>query len=199
MNVAGNSDSPSGWTTSLGLMAGLRAEDSAAWERFTSLYSGLLDRWFRMDRIPVSEWADLRQEVFLAVAKGLPGFRQEPGKTSFRGWLRVIARRKWIDFLRTRFPVADSALLDELAEASIDEATAEQQLLFRRALELVQTDFNSDTWKAFWAMVIDGKTPAVTAKELGLTLNAVYLAKARVLRRLREEFSEFFDDSAPVQ
>ena len=79
----------SGWSTSLGLMAALRADDPVARERFAWLYSTLFNHWFLLDRVPEGEWPDLRQEVFLAVTRALPDYRHEPGFNAFRGWLRV--------------------------------------------------------------------------------------------------------------
>jgi RNA polymerase sigma-70 factor (ECF subfamily) len=75
--------------------------------------------------------------------------------------------------------------------ADADEASAaeETQILYRRALELVRRDFEDSSWQAFWRVVIDGQKPRDVADELKITSNAVYLAKARVLARLREEFA----------
>ena len=73
--------------------------------------------------------------------------------------------------------------------SAADEAE-ESHLLYRRAVELIQVEFEESTWKAFYRMVIDGVGAQDVAAELGITPNAAYLAKARVLRRLREEFCE---------
>jgi RNA polymerase sigma-70 factor, ECF subfamily len=56
-----------------------------------------------------------------------------------------------------------------------------------RAMRTIQGDFAPATWAAFRRQVIDGRPPVEVADELGLTLNAVILAKSRVLKRLREE------------
>ena len=65
--------------------------------------------------------------------------------------------------------------------------------LHRRGLELIQGEFAERTWKAFWRVAVDGCTPADVADELGLSVNSVYLAKSRVLRRLREELGDLLD------
>jgi RNA polymerase sigma-70 factor (ECF subfamily) len=69
----------------------------------------------------------------------------------------------------------------------------EVNLLYRRALELMVRDFEPKTWKAFWGVVVEGRRAAEVAADLGMTENAVYLAKARVLARLREEFQDLID------
>ncbi len=69
-----------------------------------------------------------------------------------------------------------------------EDATAEARILYRRALALIQQDFEDHTWRAFWGVVIDGRGASAVALDLGVEINVVYLAKSRVLKRLREEF-----------
>jgi RNA polymerase sigma-70 factor (ECF subfamily) len=186
-----------GWTTSLGLMAGIRANEPAAWERFTQLYGALFDRWFYLAGVPTGEWADIRQEVFLAVAQGLPGYAHAPGRGAFRGWLRVVVRNKVADYRRARVPPPDPrAHNDRPAPDPLDEETAGEHglLLLRRALDLLRTDFESATWRAFWLAAVEDRAAADVAADLGMTVNAVYLARGRILRRLREEFAGLLDD-----
>jgi RNA polymerase sigma-70 factor (ECF subfamily) len=56
-------------------------------------------------------------------------------------------------------------------------------------MQIVQTDFEPATWRAWQAFVVEGRPAKEVAVEVGLTVNAVYLAKGRVLARLREELS----------
>lgn len=77
--------------------------------------------------------------------------------------------------------------LTELAEAEY------RCHLVHRALELMQAEFQTVTWKACWECVVRDRTAAEVAAELGITVNAVYLAKSRVLRRLREELQGLLD------
>jgi RNA polymerase sigma-70 factor (ECF subfamily) len=65
--------------------------------------------------------------------------------------------------------------------------------LTKRALELMQRDFAEKTWKACWACVVEGKPATVVAAELGMTVGAVYVAKSRVLSRLRVELEGMLD------
>jgi len=62
-----------------------------------------------------------------------------------------------------------------------------------RALCLMQADFQPATWKACWAYVVEDRPAANIAAELGITINAVHLAKARVLRRLRHELEGLWE------
>jgi RNA polymerase sigma-70 factor, ECF subfamily len=191
--------------TSLGLLERVRARDTAAWDRLVRLYSPLVDRWCRQSNLQDADAADVRQEVFLAVAGGIDEFRRDSAGGTFRGWLRVIARHKICDhWRRTQAGQAGAGGSDayqqflQLPAEGPDDSREpsppeEVDILYRRALELIVTDFQDNTWKAFWRVVIEGQRPAAVAAGLNMTANAVYLAKARVLARLREEFRDLID------
>ena len=189
----------SGNSTSLGLLERVKSKDSAAWERLVSLYAPLVEHWCRKAGLQDADAADVRQEVFLSVARKIADFhRDQPGDT-FRGWLHRITQNKLYDYERKRRagPVVGGAPSQEqlrrLPAAPPDdpnEAGAQETgILYRRALELLRRDFEERSWRAFWRVVIDGQKPRDVAADLGMTANAVYLAKGRVLARLRAEFA----------
>jgi RNA polymerase sigma-70 factor (ECF subfamily) len=68
-----------------------------------------------------------------------------------------------------------------------------RQHLVGQAVRLMQGDFQPATWKACWGLVVEGRPVAEVAAELGLTLDAVYAARSRVLRRLRQELAGLLD------
>jgi RNA polymerase sigma-70 factor, ECF subfamily len=162
-----------------------------------SLYAPLVDHWARMAGLQDADVADVRQEVFLAVARKLSEFHHDHPGDTFRGWLRRITQSKLSDYwrkVRGGPPAGNAAeqlvqLAAPAADSSEAEVAQEIQILYRRALELLQREFEARTWQAFWRVVIDGQPPGDVAEELGITANAVYLAKGRVLARLREEFA----------
>jgi RNA polymerase sigma-70 factor (ECF subfamily) len=77
--------------------------------------------------------------------------------------------------------VADSQTVDAFWE---DE---HHKHLVARALEVMQRDYEHATWKACWAFVVEGRSAAEVAAQFGISENAIYIAKCRVLRRLRQE------------
>jgi RNA polymerase sigma-70 factor (ECF subfamily) len=79
------------------------------------------------------------------------------------------------------------------SEALFDEAEYRARLV-ARALELMQAEFQPTTWKACWELVVAGRPAADVARELGISENAVHLAKGRVLRRLRKELEGLLDE-----
>jgi RNA polymerase sigma-70 factor, ECF subfamily len=200
--VTGAPDNPDegNSSTSLGLLERVRARAPGAWELVVSLYGPLIDRWTRQAGLQEADAADVRQEVFLAVDRAIGDFRRDRPGDTFRGWLRTITRNKLCDhWERVQGGVAGaggSDALRQLQQIAADDAVAdsvveaeEVSLVARRALDLIRTDFEERTWRAFWRAVIDAQTAADVAAELGMSINAVYLAKGRVLARLREEFA----------
>jgi RNA polymerase sigma-70 factor (ECF subfamily) len=65
--------------------------------------------------------------------------------------------------------------------------------LVRRALELMRAEFQPATWQAFWDSVTTDQSAAEIAAKLGLSLDAVYQSKSRVLRRLRQDLDGLLD------
>jgi RNA polymerase sigma-70 factor (ECF subfamily) len=186
-------------STSPSLLQRLRQPGQAdAWDRFARLYTPLLVSWARLPRygLQAADAEDLVQDVLADLVRKLPEFSYDPQR-SFRRWLRGVFHNKWVDHCRRagRVPQgADQGLSAVVSPPDADPGeTEEQQLLLRRALELMQTEFESYTWKACWETVAEGRPAAEVAAALGTTRNAVYLARSRVLRRLRQEMKGLID------
>jgi RNA polymerase sigma-70 factor (ECF subfamily) len=186
-------------TTSVSLLERLRQPaDKEAWERFVRLYTPLLYHWARRLGLSAEDSADLVQDVLTRLVSQLPQFTYDPDKR-FRGWLRTVTLNAWRDALRRRAhtPTAGGAELPQDLQgpdtaADFDEEEY-RQFLVRRALQLMQDQFEPTTWKACWEYMIADRPAAEVAQELGITVNAVYLAKVRVLSRLRVELEGMLD------
>ena len=182
-------------TTSLHLLDRLRdLDDRAAWEQFLALYSPLLLRWACHSGVPLSEAADVVQDALVVVIHDLPAFRRESNRGSFRAWLYSIVRRTASSRPRRGALAADG--LEKLETPVADDPFWEKeyrQLLVRRALDLMRSDFEPATWQACWEHVVSGRSAAEVGRQLGLSEGAVYVAKSRVLRRLREELLPLLD------
>jgi len=190
--------------TSLSLLERLTDRPSETdWTQLDALYRPLLRAWALRAGATDADADDLTQEVLTVVVREVAAFdRGRPG--AFRSWLRAILANRLRDFFRARRarPVAtgESDFLDRLDElAASDSALSKQwdrehdQHVAARAMKLVQGDFAPATWQAFRRQVLDGAAPAAVAAELGLSQNAVLLAKSRVLKRLRTELAGFVD------
>lgn len=187
-------------TTSHTLLDRLTASaDRLAWEQFVDLYTPLLLAWCQRLGLSDSDSADLVQTVFLTLYEKLPQFKYDPTR-SFRAWLKTVLLNTWRNQARrcrTGMPHAPGILDPDLIpdtdpRTALDEAEYRSALV-RRALELMQQHFEPNTWRACWEFVVNDRPAPEVAAELGLTLNAVYLAKSRVLRHLRHELQWFLE------
>jgi RNA polymerase sigma-70 factor (ECF subfamily) len=175
-----------------------RRPEDESWKRFVDLYAPLLRAWLRRCHVTDADADDLTQEVLAVVVRELPRFRigRRPG--SFRRWLRTVTVHRLRDFWRSRRyrPLAPGGddfqeLLEQLEAPDSGLGRLwdleHQRHVARRLLDAIRADFTPTTWQAFRRVVTDGVRPADAAAELGLSVNAVLLAKSHVLRRLREE------------
>jgi RNA polymerase sigma-70 factor, ECF subfamily len=174
-----------------------RPGDPAAWAQFVHLYTPLLYRWAGQLGLGPAEAADLVQDVFVALLKALPEFRYD-GRRSFRAWLCTLVRNRFRDARRKHAPAPAGSGLDGLAGSAPDPALEADETEYRhyladRALQLAKREFAPGTWRAFWGVVVEGRPATEVAAEVGVTTNAVYLARGRVLRRLREALDGLMD------
>src|SRR5262249_53256993 len=140
--------------------------------------------------------ADIAQEVYRAVAAAVDRWDPDRTRGSFRGWLFRIARNLAINLLVARRRhvqgTGDTHVLDLLHQQPAADAEepalfdAEyRRRLFHWAAERVRPEFRDATWRAFWRTSVEGAGPQVVAEELGLSVGAVYIARSRVMARLR--------------
>lgn len=186
--------------TSLSLLGRVRLRDESSWTRLLALYGPLVEYWCRRGGVE-ADIDDLVQEVFVAVSQDLERFEYR-GPRSFRAWLRGITRHKLLDYYRKAQRQApaeggSTALLrlQEIPDpqpGSSDDAD-EVSGLYRRALELIRSEFEERTWQAFWLSAVEGRDTAAVAAELGISPVAVRIAKSRVLARLRAEADQLID------
>ncbi len=175
-----------------------RPDEQEAWVRFVELYTPLLFGWARRLGLRDADAADLVQEVFAVLVAHMRDFHYDRTR-SFRAWLHTVLHNKWRNRCRRRPEVSLDPAGPDLARRAAPpapcglEETEYRQHLVARALRLMQAEFAPSSWKACWEYVVRGRPAAEVASELGLTINAVYLAKCRVLRRLREELEGLLD------
>jgi RNA polymerase sigma-70 factor, ECF subfamily len=185
-------------TTPVSLLDRLRrSADDADWRRLVHLYTPLLYAWARRAGATEHEAADVVQDAFMVLVKSLSKFDRNQGGR-FRGWLRTIALNSFRTRKRRESAVPEEPLhaLDEIAVPDGVEEFWEREYaeeMTARALRLMQADFSTTTWQACWKFVAEGRPALDVARELGISENAVYLAKCHVVRRLRHELGGLVD------
>src|SRR5207244_98923 len=131
-------------------------------------------------------------------------FQREPRTGAFRRWLRSITVNCVRDLWKARRGKAaaggGSDVLEVLAQLE-DPASDLSQLwdqehdrhVTQRLLEYIKPRFAPTTWRAFQRVTLDGAAPDAVAAELGISVNAVFIAKSRVLTLLRQEGEGLID------
>jgi RNA polymerase sigma factor (sigma-70 family) len=170
--------------------------DEAAWSEFVDLYVPLIYSYARKQGLQDADAADLSQEVLQAIAGAVGRLEYDPRRGAFRNWLFTVVRRKlsnWRRAQRNRPDGPDALATNHLLEqcpmpAAVEAAweTEWEDRLFAWACEQVRPTITDCTWQAFWRTAIDGQPTRQVAADLGLSVTAVYLARRRVLARLKE-------------
>lgn len=188
--------------TSLSLLERAKSNDATAWSRLCDLYAPLIHQWCRQRGVRPEDLADVGQDVFLAVSRDLAKFSRDGEGQSFRAWLRTITEHRIIDHARShrRSPraVGGSDVTQQMAEVPFEkslptiEVSEDQEttILYRKALTLIENEFPDWYKTAFLRIVINEEDSTLVAEELRRKPSAIYNMKARVLRRLRDEFTD---------
>jgi RNA polymerase sigma-70 factor (ECF subfamily) len=175
--------------TSPTLLAQLRLPNpAAAWTRFERLYNPLIRAWARRQGFQDADAADLVQEIFVKLMHELPRYTRTDGGT-FRGWLSRVATNAGHDFRRRKatrpLPAADGLSGADAPAAGFEEAEYRRELV-ASGLALIRGEFEERSWQAFERTAVRNEPPARVAADLGISKGAVYVAKSRVMARLRQ-------------
>jgi RNA polymerase sigma factor (sigma-70 family) len=181
-------------STRASLLMRLRnAADEPAWRQFVAIYTPLIFGFFRKKGLQEADASDLTQDILTTVARTIRHFDYDPQKGSFRGWLFTAVRHRLQRFAEKR-PVQGAGDTDALKQlhqvpAPDDEPAWQaeyQRQLFHWAADQVQPTVAAATWQAFWQTAVERKNPKDVGKALGLAVTAVYMAKSRLLSRIKE-------------
>jgi len=180
--------------------------DTDAWAEFARLYGPVVYGFARKRGLQDADAADLVQDVLRSVARNAHRIDYDPKRGTFRGWLYTVTRNKVYNFLSANKnrPKAggDGVAQDRLEQLAgkPDEAEAEWELEYQRrlsakAMDRVKHEFQPNTWQAFWGTAVEGRSAAEVGSELKMTSGAVYVAKSRVLARLRDEVQQLMAEA----
>jgi RNA polymerase sigma factor (sigma-70 family) len=181
-------------------------QDRLAWEQFVEIYAPLVFAFAQRRGLQDADAADIVQQVLQRVADAFRRGKYDRSRGLFRGWLLTIARHEVSDALAARArreqsrggTTAQHALgsfpqpSDPIGE---DWDREYEERLLAWAAERVRTEVQPATWQAFWETTIVRRSGQDVADALGMSIAAVYLAKSRVMKRLRELIREI-DENA---
>jgi RNA polymerase sigma-70 factor (ECF subfamily) len=186
--------------TSASLLVRIRdSRDQEAWRQFVELYAPVVYGFARKRGLQDADAADVMQDVLRSVAGAAERLNYDPARGSFRGWLYTVARNKVFNFLdagqhRIGRGSGDTGVREKLEEqpepelnlaASWDEEY--ERNLASIAMRRVQGEVQEATWQAFWRTAVEGQSAREAGNALGMTPGAVYVARSRVLARIKDE------------
>lgn len=168
-----------------------------AWREFMQLYGPLVYGFARKRGLQDADSADLMQDVMRSVSASIGRLDYDRNQGTFRGWLFTITRNKVYDFLSARRlrprgsgDSTTNRLLDSHPDDDDGADTWEveyQRRLASLAMERIKGEFQENTWRAFWLTAVEGVAVPDVSRQVGLSAGAIYVAKSRVLARLKEE------------
>jgi RNA polymerase sigma-70 factor (ECF subfamily) len=173
--------------------------DGAAWAEFLGIYQPVVFRMARRRGLQGADAQDVMQQVFLSISKSIEGWIPGDLQPPFRAWLTTIARNAITKALtrRPRDAATGSTSMVVLLDAQPDpqETTAEilaeaRKELIRWATEQIRSEFSEATFNVFWRTAIEGVPIAEVAKSTGRSAGALYVARYRVIARLKEKVLE---------
>jgi RNA polymerase sigma-70 factor (ECF subfamily) len=189
-------------TTQLSLLVRIRdCQDALAWGEFVDLYAPLVYALARRHGLQDADAADLTQDVLRTVVRTAPRFTYDPRRGSFHGWLFTVARnrlRRWANDRKRQVPTAALAAdLEDYPAPEEDTALWDagyRARLFEWAAEQVRPTFRPATWQAFWQTTVEDRDPRDVGAALGMSVGAVYIARSRVMARIREHVCRLHEE-----
>ena len=189
-------------TTHISLLARLADKsDGAAWREFSDRYGEMIGNVGRRRGLQPVDCDDLVQEVLLALSKAMQGFEYTPEKGKFRAYLKTVSLHAIGHIVRQK---GLAIRLEDTETASVatghsgpnDDVWEEEWRAnhVRRAMQVIEVEFSGAQLRAFRRYAVDASEAHAVAEALKLTVNQVYQAKSRILKRLTELVQEQVDD-----
>ena len=189
-------------TTSHSLLHRANSGAADAWDHLDRIYRPFVRSWFLTHRVAPPDAEDLTQEVLVATFRELRAFVHSGRVGAFRTWLRHMCLHRLQGYRRSRQlrgrPVGGTdfqAHLHEVADPAGDWDREHDREILRLLIGNLAASFEEKTLRAFRRLAFDGLAAPQVAAELGLTVAAVYIAKSRVLRKLRAEAAGLVDEA----
>jgi RNA polymerase sigma factor (sigma-70 family) len=177
----------------------LSPTDEAAWAEFVDRYGGAIYGWCRRWKLQDADARDVTQAVLVRLAVKMRTFTYDRS-LSFRGWLRTLTQHAWSDFVAGRrnahLETGGGAILGRLESIQArDDLLARleeefDQELLTKASARVRARVEPRTWEAFRLTAIELLPGAEAAGRLGMKVTAVFQARSKVQKMLRDEIRE---------
>jgi len=167
-----------------------------AWQEFVQLYGPVVYGFARKRGLQDADAADLMQDVLRSVSSAIGRLDYDRQQGTFRGWLFTITRNKILNFFAAR-KVRPQGSGDTTTNRLLDAQPGDageggaweleyQRRLAAMAMDRIKAEFQDKTWQAFWLTAVEGQPAADVSRRISLSPGAIYVAKSRVLARLKD-------------
>ncbi len=176
--------------------------DHEAWQHFETVYRPVVYKTARGKGLQDADAEDVVQQVMASVSRALQQRPHDKQRARFRTWLYRVTHNAIINAIQRRKPdraTGDTGVQEQLKQIPLSLAESQmmdstyQRSVFQWAAERIRTEFQEDTWQAFWMTMVDNVSCEAAAAELGKQIGSIYAARSRVVRRLRQKIQEFDD------
>lgn len=174
-------------------------QDQTAWQEFAEIYRPAVYRFARRRGLHAEDADDIAQHVLMALLRKIGDWKSDREVGSFRAWLLTVTRnavsnkavRKLSDVACGGSGVVGrmSDIVDDRDESQAFQREL-QRATFRRAAAEVRPEFQETTWQAFWLTAVEQISAEQAACDLGVSVGAIYTARSRVLKRIRDRVSD---------
>ena len=177
-----------------------------AWAEFATIYQPLIFKICRKKGMQHADATDVTQEVLTRVSHAIENFRYDQKGATFRGWLYRITRNLVIDFFRQQQrnllanaePDRESQIeVEPSEEEALEFQTEYRRQVFATVANTVQQKVKPDTWAAFWMTEFENRNVDEVSQELQMTPGAIYVARSRVIAKLRNEVQKRMNETDP--
>lgn len=168
-------------------------QDAVAWHEFCTRYGDLIRTFARQRGMQPSDCDDIVQDVLTSLTSAMRGFEYDPGKGKFRSYLKTVTLHAIFARLRQNKgevaleevkTAADAAAADRDVDSQWDAQWRHYHL--QQAMHTIRAEFNEADFAAFDQYAVSGRSAQQTAESLNMSVDQVYQAKSRILRRLSE-------------
>jgi RNA polymerase sigma-70 factor, ECF subfamily len=172
-------------------------EDQSAWSEFVEIYGPVIFGYCRLRKLQDSDGADVTQNVLLRLSKSMANFEYRPELGRFRDWLGKVVYRELLRHWHREKKQEQAQMVDYEAQtlsADSDWGDYFQTEVLRASFEKIRSEFEPETIEIFQHAWFQDESAAEVASQLGVSIDRVYVAKSRVLKRLREEVVRLTED-----
>jgi RNA polymerase sigma-70 factor (ECF subfamily) len=191
------------WITTTQVLEDLKAPDNdeLAWQRFCEHFNPVVVNFARRLGLSTTDAEDAAQEAMLAFLKAFRSGKYQREKGRLSNWLFGVARRVILNFRRAQ-PlerlIADKTTATSFWDMIQDDGNIKhswemewKRMVLTKCLEQARRELDPKVFKAFELYALSDTPVDKVAQRFSMSRNAVYIAKSRVLSRLRQLKQQF--------